>query len=82
MNRHHDQDKSYKGKHLIGTGLQVLRLSSVSSRQEHGNIQAGMAQEVLRALYLHSKEGKDQTDSDVAKRRVSKPISTVKYFFQ
>jgi hypothetical protein len=32
VNRHHDQDKSYKRQHLIGAGLQVQRFSPVSSR--------------------------------------------------
>jgi hypothetical protein len=31
------------------------RFSPSSSRQEHGSIQAGMAQEELRVLYLHLK---------------------------
>ena len=55
MNRHHDQDKSYKKQHLIGAGLQVQRFSPLSSRWEHGSIQAGMAQEELRVLCLHPK---------------------------
>ena len=55
MNRHHDQGKSYKGQHLIGAGLQVQRFSPLSSRWEHGSIQAGMAQEELRVLCLHPK---------------------------
>ena len=55
MNRHHDQGKSYKKQHLIGAGLQVQRFSPLSSRWEHGNIQAGMAQEELRVLSLHPK---------------------------
>jgi hypothetical protein len=54
VKRHHDQGKSYKKQHLIGAGLQVQRLSSLS-RWEHGSIQAGMAQEELRVLYLHPK---------------------------
>jgi hypothetical protein len=33
-----------KNKHLIGAGLQVQRFSPLSSRWEHGSIQAGMAQ--------------------------------------
>jgi hypothetical protein len=53
VNRHHDQDKSYKGQHLIGSGLQVQRFSPLSSRQEHGSIQAGIVQEMLRVLHLH-----------------------------
>ena len=53
MNRHHDQCKSDKGQHLIGAGLQVQKFSPVSSRQEHGSVQAGMVQEELRVLHLH-----------------------------
>jgi hypothetical protein len=55
VNRHHDQGKSYKKQHLIGAGLQVQRFSPLSSRWEHGSIQAGMAQEELRVLCLHPK---------------------------
>jgi hypothetical protein len=55
VNRHHDQGKSYKKQHLIGAGLQVQRFSPLSSRWEHGSIQAGMAQEKLRVLCLHPK---------------------------
>ena len=52
VNRHHDQGNSYKGQHLIGAGLQIQRFSLLSSKQEHGNIQAGMVQEELRVLHL------------------------------
>lgn len=52
MNLHHDQDNFYKGQHLIGAGLQVQRFSRLSSRQEHGSIQAGMMEEKLRVLHL------------------------------
>jgi hypothetical protein len=55
VNRHHDQGKSYKGQHLIGVGLQVWRFSPLSSRQEHGSIEAGSVQEELRILHLHLK---------------------------
>jgi hypothetical protein len=44
-----------KGQYLIGAGLQVQRFSSLSSRREHGSIQAGMVQEELRVLHLHLK---------------------------
>jgi hypothetical protein len=44
-----------KKQHLIGAGLQVQRFSPLSSRWEHGSIQAGMAQEELRVLCLHPK---------------------------
>jgi hypothetical protein len=44
-----------KKQHLIGAGLQIQRFSPLSSRWEHGRIQAGMAQEELRVLCLHPK---------------------------
>jgi hypothetical protein len=44
-----------KKQHLIGAGSQVQRFSPLSSTWEHGNIQAGMAQEELRVLCLHPK---------------------------
>ena len=47
VNRPHDQCKSYKGQHLTGASLQVQKFSPLSSRQEHGSIQAGMVQEEL-----------------------------------
>jgi hypothetical protein len=34
VKRHHDQGSSYKGKHLNGAGLQVHRLSQLSSWPE------------------------------------------------
>jgi hypothetical protein len=52
VNRHHDQGNSDKGQHLIAAGLQVQRFSPLSSRWEHGSIQAGMVQEELRVLYI------------------------------
>jgi hypothetical protein len=36
-------------------GLQVQRFRPLSSRQEHGGIQADMVQEELRVLHLHLK---------------------------
>ena len=55
VNRHHDQGKSYKGQHLIESGLLVQRLSPLSPRQEHESIQAGMVDKKLRVLHLHLK---------------------------
>jgi len=55
MNRYHDHGKSYKGQHLTGADLQVQRFSPLSSRWEHGGIQADMVQEGLRILHLHLK---------------------------
>jgi hypothetical protein len=66
VNRHHDQGKSYKKQHLIGAGLQVPQFSPLSSRWEHGSIQAGMAQEEMRVLCLHPSEKSDfQKDAQV-----------------
>jgi hypothetical protein len=48
VKKHHDQGHSYKGQHLIGSGLQVQRFSPLSSRWEHGNIQVGMKLEEPR----------------------------------
>jgi hypothetical protein len=55
VKRQHIQGKSYKGQHLTGDGLQVQRFSPLSSRQEHGSIQADMVQEELRVQRLHPK---------------------------
>jgi hypothetical protein len=44
-----------KKQHLIGAGLQVQRFSPLSSRWEHGSIQAGVAQAEMRVLCLHPK---------------------------
>jgi hypothetical protein len=39
-------------QHLTGAGLQIQRFSWLSSRQEHGSIQASMVQEELKVLPL------------------------------
>jgi len=52
VNRCHDHGNSYKDN--ISLGL-AYRISPLSSRWEHGSIQAGMVQEELRALHLHLK---------------------------
>jgi hypothetical protein len=53
VKRDHDQSNSYKGQHLIGAGLQVQRFSPLSSRQEHGSIQADVRLEELKILHLN-----------------------------
>ena len=58
MKRHHDQDNSYKGKHLIGAGLQVQRCSPLSSWQKHGSIQVDMVLEELRVLQVDLKRAR------------------------
>jgi hypothetical protein len=57
------QGKSYKGQGLIESGLQVQRFSLLSSRQEHGSIQAGMVQAELRVLHLHLKAANERVTS-------------------
>jgi len=47
VSRNHD-----RGQHLVGAGLQVQGFGPLSSRQEHGSIQAGMAKEELRIQHL------------------------------
>jgi len=47
--------QGFTGEHLFGAGLHVQSFSPLSSKQEHGSIQAGMVQEELRVLYLHLK---------------------------
>jgi hypothetical protein len=44
MNRQHGQGNSCKNNiQLIGSGLQVQKLTLLLSRQEYGSVQAGMA---------------------------------------
>jgi hypothetical protein len=62
VNRQHDESKFYK-EHLIGAGLQVQRFSLISSRREHGSIQAGMVQKELRVLHLHLKAASERLAS-------------------
>ena len=51
--------KSYGGlsavRDLNLSVIQVQRFSPLSSRQQHGSIQAGTVQEELRVLHLHLK---------------------------
>jgi hypothetical protein len=49
------EETAYKGKHLIGMDLQVQSFNPLSSRWEHGSIQAGMVQVELRVLHLYLK---------------------------
>jgi hypothetical protein len=42
VKRHHDRSSSYKGKHLIGTGLQFRGLVHYHRGRKHGGTQAGM----------------------------------------
>jgi len=52
VNRHHDQGNSYKDNNYLGL---AQRFSPLSSRQEHGGVQAGKVQEELGVLHVHLK---------------------------
>ena len=53
MNRHHDRGNSYKGKHLIGAGLQFRDSVHYCHGEKHGSVQADMMLETeLRVLHL------------------------------
>jgi hypothetical protein len=55
----------------------------LSSRQEHGSVQVGMAQEELRVLHLDLKAARRRLSVfQAAGRRVSKPTPTATYFLQ
>ena len=45
MKRHHDHGNTYKGKHLIGTDLQLGGLVSYRHGGKHGGMQADMVLE-------------------------------------
>ena len=47
VKRHHDHDNSYKGKHLIGAGLQFRGLVYYHHGRKHGGVQADMVLEKL-----------------------------------
>jgi hypothetical protein len=49
------QQQQQQQQHLIGAGLQFQRFSPLSSRWEHGSIQAVMVQAELRVTCLHPK---------------------------
>jgi hypothetical protein len=55
------QGNSYKREYLFETDLQVQRFSPLSSRQEHGSIQADVGLEKLRVLHLHLKRRQSLT---------------------
>ena len=73
MKRHYGQGKSYESKYLIGVGLQFQRFNPLSSLQEAwqpaGRYSAGGAE----GSTYSSKGSQEQTDSQAARRRVSKP---------
>jgi hypothetical protein len=49
VNRHHDQDKSYKGHHLIGAGFTGSEVQAIIAKGEQDSVQAGVGLKDLRA---------------------------------
>ena len=45
VKRHHNHDNTYKGKHLIGAGLQFRGLAQYYHGLKHGGLQADMVME-------------------------------------
>ena len=45
VKRHHHRSNPYKGKHLIGAGLQFRGLVHYHHDRKHGSVQAGMVLE-------------------------------------
>jgi hypothetical protein len=54
----------------------------ISSRQEHGSIQAVMVQEKLRVLHLHLKTAGERLTSMLSGGGVLKPTPTVAHLVQ
>jgi hypothetical protein len=83
VKRHHGQSNSYKGQHLIGTGLLVQRFSPLSSRLEAwqcpGRHSAGEGTESSKS---QSNCKQEKFGSYVARRWVLKPTPTMTYFLQ
>jgi hypothetical protein len=61
--------------------LQVQRFSPLSSRQEHGSIQADVGLEKLRVLHFTQRQT-EKTGFQAARMRVLKPMPTVTHLFQ
>ena len=61
VKRCHDHGNCYKGKHLIGSGLQSQRFSLYHHGRKHSSVQAEMLQETeLRVLQLDLQEAGDK----------------------
>lgn len=53
VKRHPDHSNSYRGKHVIGAGLQFRRLAHYCHGGKHGSVQAEMVLEMqLGILHL------------------------------
>jgi hypothetical protein len=55
VKRHHDQGNAYKGKHFTGADLQFQNSLHYHHGGKHGNMQADMVLQELRALHIDPK---------------------------
>jgi len=69
MKRHHNHSNSYKGKHLIGAGLQFRGLVCYCHGRKHVGKQADLVlKRQLRVLHLDLKAaGSDSDSSEISK---------------
>ena len=64
MKKHHDHGNSFKGKHLIGSGLRFRSLAHCRHSGKHRNMQQDMALEKeLRVLRLDPKTAEGESVS-------------------
>ena len=84
MKKHHDHGNSYKGKHLIGAGLQFRDLVHYHHGGKHGSMQADMVLEKeLRVLHIDLQAIGEAVTLGLARAcETSKLASTVTHFLQ
>ena len=76
MKRHHDHSNSYKGKHLIGAGLQFRVLVHYCHGRKHSCTRADMMLEKeMRIFYLDPQKQEVNVTLDLAEEfETSKPV--------
>ena len=85
VKRHHDQGNTYKGKQLIGAGLQFQRFSPLQSWWEAWHLRGRLGAERTKEFYILIQR---QPGGDCLlkwaelERRISKPTATVICFPQ
>jgi hypothetical protein len=83
VKRHHDQENCYKGQHLIGAGLLVLRFSPLSSWQEAWqHLGKHRIREGAESSTSCCEGKQEKADFQKARMKVSKPTPTVIHFLQ
>jgi hypothetical protein len=67
VKRHHDHNNSYKGKHLIGAGLQFRDSVHYHHGGKHGGTQAGrVLKRDLRDLYRDQQAARRESDTGLS----------------